>query len=786
MTANTTEPFLAAIRDANLLPASRLTELTAWLAQSKADAQELAKELNRRGWMTPYQIKEIYKGRGRDLTLGPYLLLDLIGEGGMGRVFKAHHSRLGRDVALKVIRKEKLTRPQAIQRFHQEIRAVAQLSHPNVVLALDADEVDGTHFYAMEYVEGSDLTKIVRERGPLPIPQACDYIRQAAIGLQHAYERGLVHRDVKPSNLLLTTKGQVKILDLGLAMLKEAPGGENANRVTQEGLVLGTPDFLAPEQAQNPAGVDIRADVYSLGATLFFLLTGKVPYEGANPTEKLLKHITEPPPDLLPVRPDAPPQLDALVKWVMAKRPDDRPQTPAQVAVALMPFCPVGAASQSMSRMQPVAAPGYNPAAPGYPPQPIPGYAPQPGSFPVPQPGYRGTPPQAIPSPFGGPPQYAPPPGYPPAPGYPAPTSYPPGYPPPQYPTQGYAPATDPLAGFATDPPAAPARAEPRKAKGHDDRDDDKPKYHARSDGKAMKWVFLAFLFLAGMGAAGGVVYLLWPKSEPPLSKDFESQKIKFVLIEHGSFQMGSPDTEAGRSPEEGPATDVTITNDFYMSVTEVTVDQFDRITAGKAPSQFSRKVKADKQKIMPCERVSFTQAVEFCEKLTALEKNNLRKGWVYRLPTEAEWEYACRGGTTTPFAFGDQVMMYKQAIFKLEAQDPYGKPDPERPIPEGGDKYAMPQPTDARERNKFGLQDMHGNLWEWCSDYWVTSLPGGSLTDPTGPAKGNWRVLRGGGWDTPATRARSASREGMAPFEQKSNVGFRVVYGPKLEQKKE
>src|SRR5207253_2170067 len=145
----------------------------------------------------------------------------------------------------------------------------------------------------------------VRDRGPLPIPEACEYIRQAALGLEHAFEMGLVHRDIKPSNIIVARNGrQVKLVDLGLARLMETPGGEEAGRITQEGFVIGTPDFLAPEQARNPGAVDIRADIYSLGGTLYYLLTGKVPYEGGNPTEKLVKHCTEPPPQLGSQRPD--------------------------------------------------------------------------------------------------------------------------------------------------------------------------------------------------------------------------------------------------------------------------------------------------------------------------------------------------------------------------------------------------------------------------------------------------------------------------------------------------
>jgi formylglycine-generating enzyme required for sulfatase activity/tRNA A-37 threonylcarbamoyl transferase component Bud32 len=339
MPAEAVEPFLSALRGSNLLDPARFRELTAWAYQTRADTQAIAAELLRRRWLTPYQVREVHRGRGAGLTLGRYILLDLIGEGGMGRVHKARDARLGREVALKIIRREKLARPETLRRFHREMEAAGKLSHPNVVLALDAGEVNGTHFIAMEYVEGIDLTRLVQQRGPLAIPQACDYIRQAALGLQHAADLGLVHRDVKPSNLLVTPRGQVKVLDLGLALLKGEPGGEGANRVTQAGLVLGTPDFLAPEQARDPLGVDTRADVYALGATLYYLLTGRVPFDGPTPADKLVQHVTYPTPSAAVQRPDVPSQLDAVVRWMMAKRPEDRPQAPAQAALALAPFC---------------------------------------------------------------------------------------------------------------------------------------------------------------------------------------------------------------------------------------------------------------------------------------------------------------------------------------------------------------------------------------------------------------------------------------------------------------
>ncbi|MBX9581886.1 MAG: serine/threonine protein kinase, partial [Gemmataceae bacterium] len=336
--ADPTATFLAALKAAGLLTTDQFKELVAWAGRGNPDVGGVAKELHRRGWLTPYQIKETFHGRGRGLSVGRYVLLDLLGEGGMGKVFKARDARLGRDVALKLIRPERLAHPAAMARFDQEMKALGKLDHPNVVRAFDAGQAGGAHYVAMEFIDGADLTKLVRVRGPLPVGEAGEYARQAALGLHHAYENGLVHRDVKPSNLIATRDGRtVKLVDLGLARLNDEAA--DAGRVTQEGFVLGTPDFLAPEQARNPAGVDTRADIYALGATLFYLLTGRVPYDAPSPSEKLVRHLTDPPPDLSLLRPDAPPDLERVIHWCLAKRAADRPQTPAELAAALGPFC---------------------------------------------------------------------------------------------------------------------------------------------------------------------------------------------------------------------------------------------------------------------------------------------------------------------------------------------------------------------------------------------------------------------------------------------------------------
>jgi WD40 repeat protein/tRNA A-37 threonylcarbamoyl transferase component Bud32 len=335
MPVATTADLLAALRLHRLLDPARLAEAEGPIARQCPDPRALARELVRYGWLTAYQAEQLLRGDGRGLTLGSYVLLDKLGEGGMGAVFKARHSKLGRAVALKVIRKERLGSEAAVKRFRREIRAAAQLDHPNVVLAYDADEDGGTHFFAMELVEGTDLARLVKQRGPLPVREACDYVRQAALGLQHAFERGLVHRDVKPANLLLTAAGVVKLLDLGLARLEVPEGGESSSTLTQEGTAMGTPDYMAPEQALRAHEADIRADLYALGGTLFSLLTGRVPFAGGSATEKLLRRQVEAAPDVRARRPDVPEPVAAVVAKLLARRPEERYQTPAELAFAL-------------------------------------------------------------------------------------------------------------------------------------------------------------------------------------------------------------------------------------------------------------------------------------------------------------------------------------------------------------------------------------------------------------------------------------------------------------------
>jgi tRNA A-37 threonylcarbamoyl transferase component Bud32 len=325
---------LTELRELRLAPAAAPGDLEE-AARQAPDADVLLRGLVTGGRLTLYQANEIALGRGRQLNLGNYLLLDKLGQGGMGQVYKALHRHLDRIDAVKVIHADVVTDREAVARFRREARATARLSHPHLVTVHDAGEAEGRHYLAMELIEGADLAKLVARRGPLPAPAVLRMLYQAALGLQHAHERGLVHRDIKPSNLLLSTKGKVKILDLGLASLR---GDEmHLTRLTSTYRVMGTPDFIAPEQTVS-AAVDGRADLYSLGCTAYFLLAGHVPFPGGDALEKLLRHRLEPARPLEEVRPALQPVLYGVVVRLMAKAPEDRYQTAGDLAEALRPL----------------------------------------------------------------------------------------------------------------------------------------------------------------------------------------------------------------------------------------------------------------------------------------------------------------------------------------------------------------------------------------------------------------------------------------------------------------
>lgn len=297
----------------------------------EASAQDLAKALVNAKVLTSFQMEALLSRRPEKLRIGNYDVLDKLGTGGTGTVFKARHRRLKRICALKVLARKLCKDKTFVQRFQREVETIAQLSHPNIVMAFDADEASVGHFLVMEFIAGKDLASVVQDQGPMAVAEAVDCILQAARGLAYVHAQGMIHRDMKPANLLRDNSGTVKVTDLGLARLSATVGGGSANALTQAGGVLGTVDYMPPEQALDSTNLDHRSDIYSLGATLYFLLTGEPVYPGQTMMDTLLKHRDAPIPSIGATRKDVPAALDDLFRRMLAKTLAGRIQTMAEV-----------------------------------------------------------------------------------------------------------------------------------------------------------------------------------------------------------------------------------------------------------------------------------------------------------------------------------------------------------------------------------------------------------------------------------------------------------------------
>jgi formylglycine-generating enzyme required for sulfatase activity len=616
----------------------------------------------------------------RPSRIAQYELGDRIGRGGMGEVYKAVHTSLKRPVAIKFIAGHRLNDPAAVLRFHREMEAVGNLDHPNIVRAHDAGEHDGHHFLVMEFVDGRNLGQVVHDDGPLSVGDACEICRQAALGLDCAHRHGLVHRDVKPSNLVLTTDGVVKVLDLGLARFgrenDDADQGPDtlaprstaieadASALTRDGQVMGSPGFVAPEQVYASQAVDHRVDIFSLGATLFYLLTATRPFpcvEGERSLQAIRADEVEQLLTKLPA--NVPSELRQWIRRMMSPVASERPQSMSEVARMLSKF--------SHNAKRPVIA-----------------------------------------------------------------------------------------------------------------------NRSWRKFGVVMIAVVLAALAILAVTSAyqqrDAITRSVVQQNEQPdstpdvvLSTSSEAESLitnsigmNLALIPAGEFLMGSPVDEAKREDVEGPQHRVQITQAFYMGVYEVTQAEYQRVMK-RNPSFYShtgggkswvRGLDTDR---FPVESVSWQDATAFCAALSALpeEANAGRK---YRLPTEAEWEYACRAGTTSPFHYGSSLSS-SQANFK--GSIPYG-------VAAKGRFIGHPTPVGSYQPNAFGLFDMHGNVWEWCQDWYGPDYYASSpADDPRGPTSGSRHVMRGGGWGVSAMLCRSAHRNSkVEPIAYLYSSGFRVV----------
>jgi len=607
-------------------------------------------------------------------TLNEYRLLERLGAGGMGAVYRAIHVRLEKEVALKVVQPHMRHDPTWRERFQREVKAIGKLRHPHIVLATDAGEANGVLYLVMELEQGTDLAQHVRRHGPVPVAEACEYARQAAMALQAAHEAGLVHRDVKPSNLFRTNSGQIKLLDLGLARLRAAEPRESSQAmagptdeskpVALSGTLgpVGTEDYMAPEQWDDAPQVDARADLYGLGCTLYFLLTGEPPFAAprfATRADKRRAHVSVPAPGLREKRGDTPPKLAALVQFLLAKQPQDRPATAAEVAKALSAITARPRAARlgvalGLVLMTGILALVLSPVNP---------WLWQASSLP---------------------------------------------------PTQS-----------AEHPPPAGALG------------------MTSDDARALQQRWSQHL------------------SSPVVATN--SLGMEFALVPPGELTIAA-NYEA------------VLSRPYYLSVTEVTMAQFRRFvedsgyrtsaeTSGQGSVVYVPETKkgmrsarviwsapgyATRSDDYPVVHVGWNDAIAFCDWLSK------REARTYRLPTEAEWQWACRAGFAGQYYPGGKAGFGEVAWFVDNS---------------GGYPHAVGK----LQPNAWGLYDMHGNVMEWVLDY-AFPRPQGKVVDAAIAAAGPHRAIAGSNYLAEAGLIGMMQWQAVTPTMVTSTIGFRVL----------
>ena len=363
-TPATVDDLLKLIRKSGMIDEPRLDAYVERLRLAgpiPTDVRKVAGTMVRDGLLTYFQAEQFMLGKWRGFTIGKYKLLERVGFGGMGQVFLCEHMYMRRRVAIKVLPPAKAEEPAALGRFYREARAAAALDHPNIVRTHDIDQDGNLHFLVMEYVDGSSLLEIIKKKGPMEIGRAAQYIWQSAQGLDHAFQVGVIHRDIKPGNILVDRQGAAKILDMGLARFYHNDD-DMLTKKYDEKSVLGTADYVAPEQTINSHDVDVRADIYSLGATFYFLLAGHPPFPEGTISQKLIAHQTRQPKPIRVVRPVIPAELAAVVEKMMAKSITERFQNPMEVSAALAAFVPAQVVPPPEDEM-PVLSPAAREAA---------------------------------------------------------------------------------------------------------------------------------------------------------------------------------------------------------------------------------------------------------------------------------------------------------------------------------------------------------------------------------------------------------------------------------------
>ena len=621
-------------------------------------------------------------------VIGGYRRLKPLGSGGMAQVFEGEHTTLGRKVALKLLKPNIADSADFNLRFLRESHAMAQVDHPNVVAIYDAGEVDGIMYMALELVTGGDLHKLIKRRGHIAVDDALRWISGCAKGLEAIYEAGLVHRDIKPANIFLDRDGTPKIGDLGLA---RAADGED--RMTMTGSSWGTPAYMSPEQIKGVADLDIRADIYSLGATLYTLLIGAEPYVGETSYVITHKVMTEPPPDPRTHDKTIPAQVAAIVAKSMAKDRNNRYQTPKEMledlerarggqrllhsaAVALAPTAPKAISSQGEIAAAMIAGAKQNSAK---------------------------TVTRA----------------------------------------QGIDPNVFKIIAFLV----------------------------------VIGILYLAWYSMQGMSFGDkpkGNNELPWAKT---ISVDSQGRYADVTISSHAvrlrfcppaTFYVGSPADEAGRQAWENRH-QVTMSHGFWMLSTEVTQGLYQKIMNSNPSSTQGVN--------LPVEGLSVEEAQAFCTKLA--------EHWIpgARLPTEHEWEYACRAGDTGPFSAKptptEQGLMAPPDLVQLWRTTPEDEADAAalRWVAQHvADGELGIKPVGKLAPNRFGLFDMHGNVLEWCSDHWDGHSPYAESGQVEKSTVGELTLARGGCWFYPPERCRSATRLGLPGTATLNYVGFRFI----------
>ncbi|QDU51023.1 bifunctional serine/threonine-protein kinase/formylglycine-generating enzyme family protein [Gimesia panareensis] len=723
-TANTVESYTERIVQSGVLGPEEMTEILGTVERPQS-ADELAELLTQSGRMTRYQSQMLLEPEGRPLLIGDYLILEPIGSGGMGTVYKAVHRRMKRIVALKVIRADLDQDPERLKRFEREVQTAARLSHPHIVTAYDAGEARGIHYLICEYIDGESLTQLVRDSGPLDFADAMHCLQQIAEGLEYAHAQGVIHRDIKPANILVDDQGDLKILDMGLARLQEtsedilSSGGQT--ELTSSQIFMGTIDYMAPEQARNTKLADHRSDIYSLGCTFYFLLTGKPVYAGETTVERILAHKEQPIPQLSTVNNQVPEAFNSIFETMLAKDPNQRYANVSELLQDLKNFNATYVAEQTSTL--PVKDAGETTHSTKDWASQTTEVQPADSEYTV----LAGAD------------------------------------------TQRQSPSAGKHRGLIWGGTAILAAVlivalsrNPEKELSEDlaaGSPEPVPGQSGLVDGKKTQQEYAAKIELPvqeSVSIGGG--------DQPVM--------LKLSLIPPGEFVMGTEDNVPAAF--DALAHSVKLTRPFYIGTTEVTNQLFqsfvnetgyqtDAERAGgygmiggswNRSEDYYWKNLGDLsvQATAPAVNISWNDAVAFCEWLSK------KTGDVYRLPTEAEWEYACRAGTQTPWFFGNSPdEMGQYAWFQNNSE---------------GRVY----PAKQKLPNAFGLYDVYGNEWEWCQDFYAADYYQSSPSDnPTGPAEGSERVRRGGGFQQPASQLTSYVRGHGTP-ESPSRGAFRVV----------